>query len=116
MAQQCTTTTRLAQGQCLRRHAWRGTIVVAARGRLHIAGAPAWMGEHGLPETAGLHEGEAYVVAQAGWIAIHALSDAEVVCVTHEAGLRPMLLRWRRATAAGLRRGWRIVARRAWSS
>ena len=115
LSQQNTTTTRLAQGQCLRRHASGGTIVVAARGKLHIAGMPVWMGEHALSETLSLREGETHVVSQTGWITIHALSDAEVVCVTHEAGWRPMLSRWRRTTAAGLHRCWQIVARHAWS-
>ncbi len=115
LSQQYTTMTRLAQGQCLRRHASGGTLVVAARGRLHIAGMPVSMGEHGLSETVSLHEGETHVVSQTGWIAIHALSDAEVVCVTHETGWRPMLSRWHGATTAGLRRCWQIVARHDWS-
>lgn len=112
MARQRTTKTKLTHGQSLRQYACCGTIVVAASGMLRVTGAPVWLGERILSETACLREGEPHLVRQTGWIAIQALNDAEVVCVTPEA-LWPKLSRWCRMAAAGLHRGWKSLAQHA---
>lgn len=114
MAQQHTTTTQLGRGMSLPQRARRGTTVVAARGALRISGTPMWLGEQVIAETVDLHEGDAHVVAQAGWIAINALSDAEVVCITQEMALWPSVSRWCRTMIDGVRRGWQSIAPGAW--
>lgn len=83
--------TVLHHGQSLQMHASRGLTIISARGTLDIAGA-TWLGERMVAPRQVLHEGEAHVVQSAGWLAIAAHGDAEVVCLEAEKR-RPLLQR-----------------------
>jgi hypothetical protein len=72
--------TKLARGQVLHFHAPGGTMIAAAEGAVSVRPAPTWIGEQLMQEKSDLAEGEAHRIRQSGWVAVLALSDAEIIC------------------------------------
>ncbi|WP_326541741.1 hypothetical protein [Pseudorhodoferax sp.] len=65
-------TTPLAAGQCLHLAVDAGTVLVAVQGDLRIDEAPRWLADTLLPVGRWVGEGQAHVVAQAGWVCVSA--------------------------------------------
>ncbi|GAB3541358.1 hypothetical protein GCM10027343_11620 [Noviherbaspirillum agri] len=84
----------LHPGQQLHLHASRGMIVVALQGDALIHSPATSIGEQIARHAIVLQEGQAHVLADSGWITIHARTRAEIACVdaTHETASRPVRL------------------------
>lgn len=90
--------TPLAAGQSLHLAMDAGAVLVAAQGGLRIDEAPRWLAERMVPVGRRIGEGQAYVVAQAGWLCVTAEGDARLLQVLPQgrvARLVGWLLRWR---------------------
>lgn len=71
-------TTPLAAGQCLHLAVDAGTVLVAAQGCLRVDEAPRWLAERLVPVGAAVAEGQAYLVAQTGWLCVTAQGAASL--------------------------------------
>jgi hypothetical protein len=67
---------RLDAGQTLRLPVVAGSVLVAAGGRLRIAGPPRWLGERMVAMDLMLDEGQAHAIDGAGWVAVDAVDGA----------------------------------------
>lgn len=72
--------TKLARGQVERFYASRETVIAVSQGRICVQPAPSWIGEQLVQEQFIVVDGEAHIVQQSGWLAVHAHADAEIVC------------------------------------
>lgn len=85
--------TPLAAGQSLHLALDAGTVLVAAQGGLFIAEPSRWLAERVLPLGCWLGEGQAHVVAQAGWVCVTA-QGAALLAQTRPAGMGARLRAW----------------------
>ncbi|RJF97476.1 hypothetical protein [Noviherbaspirillum saxi] len=74
----------LQPGQALQLHSAAGMRIVAACGRVRIDGPLASLGERMISPKSILHEGQAHVPADPGWIRVTAQTSAELLCVIDE--------------------------------
>jgi quercetin dioxygenase-like cupin family protein len=108
MKQPDSTRKKLRPGQTMHFHAERGLIVVAVRGEIRFTIGPTLAGELAMRQAIVLHEGEAHVMREDGWLAVSAQLPAEVACIAKETWTESM---WRRCLGmlAGYRRRWRSL-------
>lgn len=102
--------TTLAHGHVQRLYASRGTVIAVAQGRICVQPAPIWIGEQLMQEKYILVEGEAHIVQQSGWLAVHAHSDAEIVCSSEKESIAAQTLS-RFSFASALLRRWKFTVR-----
>lgn len=102
--------TTLAHGQVRRLYASRATVIAVAQGSVCIQPAPIWIGEQLMQEKFIIIEGEAHIVQQSGWLAVHAHSDAEIICSSERKNIVAQMPSLRSFISALLRR-WKFVVR-----
>jgi len=71
----------LHPGQRLDLRVQRGMMLVAARGKVHIAGPDPWLAGGMVQQGTDLQEGDAHTLLDDGWISLSSRRGAEVVCV-----------------------------------
>jgi hypothetical protein len=103
----------LYPGQQLHLHASCGMTVVALQGDVLLYTSPVYIGEQMVRSTIKLHEGQSHLLADDGWITVHARTRAELACVAGQSKarlwpgrlLQALLTAWRQGRlASGLRR------------
>lgn len=104
--------TKLAHGQVERFYARRETVIAVAQGRICVQPAPSWIGEQLVQEQFIVAEGEAHIVQQSGWLAVHAHADAEIVCSPERESIAAQTSRLFSFASALLRR-WKFTVQQS---
>ncbi|HZW13710.1 MAG TPA: hypothetical protein VFF81_11030 [Noviherbaspirillum sp.] len=94
----------LHPGQQLHLYAPHNMTVVALQGEIVLGSPPMYIGEQLVRNTVALQEGQSHLLADSGWITIHARTRAEIACVAGTSKTCPGLGRLLLVLFLGLRR------------
>ena len=87
----------LDPGESLFFHSKAGSALISTAGTLLVTGAPRWLGEQVVCNSAVLESGQAHTIHQNGWVTVTAQHGGAVCVVDQDNRARP----WKALTAAG---------------
>ncbi|SFU27646.1 hypothetical protein SAMN05216350_1018 [Polaromonas sp. YR568] len=83
----------LDPGESLFFHSKAGSALISTAGTLLVTGAPRWLGEQIMCNSAVLESGQAHTVQQDGWVTVTA-QHGGAVCVVSPKGSGSLASRW----------------------